>query len=158
MASVSCLFEATPLVCLFARFIDNKAISVMRAVPTAANLPLYVHDAFNLESGHDFVAQRTDFVVQDHHSYFVFTPSDASETASQHTVDVNNGVLKALAAAADPRHNLFVGEWSCSLTPESMANEADGVKSRADFCRSQMNVYTNATAGWAFWCEFITNH
>lgn len=144
------------MICLLT---DDDALFDMRAVSASAGtFPLYIHDAFDLKFGHDYVANRSDFVVQDHHSYFVYTPSDVSEPASEHTIDVNNSISDALRLAASPRRDLIVGEYSCALTPQSMANEPDGVKSRADFCTSQMKVYTNATAGWHFWCEYITNY
>ena len=50
-----------------------------QAGPTAASFPLYLHDGFDLDRFSYFVANRSDFVVQDHHSYFVFTPADESE-------------------------------------------------------------------------------
>lgn len=125
-----------------------------RASPAAAEFPLYIHDGFDLDFFSKFVATRTDFVVQDHHSYFVFTPSDASEPASQHSGDVQTTVSDSLSAASAQQHrNLVVDEWSCALTPQSMHNESDKVAVRQTFCTGQMSVYTNTTAGWAFWCK-----
>ncbi|KAL0573271.1 Glucan 1,3-beta-glucosidase 3 [Marasmius crinis-equi] len=129
----------------------SDAITKMRAVSAeAAELPLYIHDAFNLPKYIDFVNNRTDFVVLDHHSYFVFTPSDAAEPASQHTSDINTQVSDELKSNL-PRHNVVVGEWSCALTPESLEHEENKDQSVRDFCRTQLDVYTEDTAGWAFW-------
>lgn len=54
--------------------IDGRVIDTLRKVsPEAAKFPFYIHDGFNLQRFADFVSGRKDFVVQDHHSYFVFT-------------------------------------------------------------------------------------
>lgn len=135
--------------------IDTRAIESMRNVASnTMSLPLYIHDGFNLGRFSQFAANRTDFVVQDHHSYFVFTPSDSAEPASQHTSDVKGPISKSFTDASfKERRNLFIGEWSCALTSDSMAHEADPDQARRDFCRGQMDVYANAAAGWSFWCK-----
>jgi glucan 1,3-beta-glucosidase len=122
--------------------------------PTATSFPLYLHDGFDLERFSHYVAGRTDFVVQDHHSYFVYTSSDAAEPASQHTGDVESAVSSSLSNASVQQHrNLVVDEWSCALTAESLSREADPNQARKAFCTGQMNVYANTTAGWGFWCK-----
>lgn len=51
-----------------------RVINTLRKVsPEASRFPFYIHDGFNLQRFADFVGGRKDFVVQDHHSYFVFT-------------------------------------------------------------------------------------
>ncbi|KZT68201.1 glycoside hydrolase family 5 protein [Daedalea quercina L-15889] len=131
----------------------DRAITSMRAVsPQAATFPLYIHDGFFLDQFTSYVANRTDFVVVDHHSYFVFTPSDDAEPATQHTTDVETSIADSYAAAStEARRNLVIDEWSCALTPESLASVPDPDQARKDFCQGQMNVYTNTTAGWGFW-------
>ncbi|KAG5728300.1 putative dolichyl-phosphate-mannose--glycolipid alpha-mannosyltransferase [Termitomyces sp. T112] len=132
----------------------TRAIESMRNATSNStlSLPLYIHDGFNLERYSQFVANRTDFVVQDHHSYFVFTPSDSSEPASQHTSDIKGPISKSFVdASLKERGNLFIGEWSCALSSDSMAHEADPDQARRDFCSGQMSVYANAAAGWSFW-------
>ncbi|PFH52456.1 glycoside hydrolase family 5 protein [Amanita thiersii Skay4041] len=131
----------------------DRAIAVMRQVsPAAAALPLYLHDGFNLQRFSDYVAQRTDFVVQDHHKYFVFTDADKAKAASQLTSEVNTVTYTRLHDASLHQHrNLIVGEWSCALTPTSLTNEPDKVGARRDFCTSQMKIYSSTTAGWSFW-------
>ena len=127
------------------------------ASPCAKTLPLYMHDGFDLNRFSDFVAGRTDFVVQDHHSYFVFTDSDRMEKASQHTADVRGGIALALGQVSDKQHrNLVIDEWSCALDWNSLQNEKsdDIERDRKDFCMAQLYVYTNTTAGWGFWCKF----
>ncbi|KAJ7751969.1 glycoside hydrolase superfamily [Mycena metata] len=117
----------------------KRAISEMRQVPGAESFPIYIHDAFNLEQFSDFVSQRPDFVVQDHHSYFVFTSQDEEKSASQHTNDIETSILRSLSSASEKeRRNLIIGEWSCALTP-------------CKFCKTQLDVYSSATAGWSFW-------
>lgn len=126
--------------------------SMRAAGPGAESMPLYLHDGFDLDRFSKFVSPRKDFVVQDHHSYFVFTPSDHQQSASQHTDNVQGGVSTSLNTVADQlRRNLIVGEWSCSLTSESLNNEKDPNQAQRTFCEAQMNVYSNTTAGWAFW-------
>lgn len=130
----------------------------MRQAPTPAalSLPLYVHDGFDLQRFSDYVANRTDFVVQDHHSYFVFTPSDEREPASQHTIDIQGPISDMLAGASQKqRRNLVVDEWSCALTPQSISQEPNKDQARKDFGKGQMDVYTNTTAGWSFWCKYM---
>ncbi|KAH9945964.1 glycoside hydrolase [Epithele typhae] len=131
----------------------STAISTMRAVsPAAECLPLYIHDGFDRDKFSEFVANRPDFVVEDTHSYFVFTPQDEAEPASQHTNDVHTSVADSLAAASQrARRNLIVGEFSCALTDDSLKNEPDKDAARRDFCTTQMEIYQNETAGWAFW-------
>ncbi|KAJ8078677.1 Glucan 1,3-beta-glucosidase 3 [Marasmius tenuissimus] len=129
----------------------SNAISKMRAVsPEAMNFPLYIHNGFNLPKYTEYVENRSDFVVQDHHSYFVFTPSDAAEPASQHTSDINTQVSESISSTL-PRHNLIVGEWSCALTPQSLEHEENQDNAVRDFCTAQKDAYTEKTGGWAFW-------
>jgi glucan 1,3-beta-glucosidase len=126
----------------------------MRAVsPDASKFPIYLHDAFDLVRFTNFVASRSDFVVQDHHSYFVFAPNDQTESASQHTLDVKSAIAESFRRASDRvRRNMIIGEWSCALTPQSLASEDDADQVQKEFCEQQMRVYANTTAGWAFWC------
>ena len=155
-----CKFNYKPLIHSFdiLYYTDSRAIDAMReASPCAKNLPLYMHDGFDLNRFSGFVVGRTDFVVQDHHSYFVFTDSDRMEKASQHTADVRGGIAEALGQVSDKQHrNLVIDEWSCALDWKSLQNETmdDVEQDRKDFCTTQLNVYTNTTAGWGFWCKF----
>lgn len=122
--------------------------------PSASAFPLYLHDAFDLDRFSDFIANRTDFVVQDHHSYFVYSASDNKEPVTEHTSDIEGEIANTLAkASAQQRRNLVVDEWSCALTPDSLAHESDPIGARRDFCMGQMGVYANTTAGWGFWCR-----
>ncbi|KAJ7685071.1 glycoside hydrolase [Mycena polygramma] len=130
----------------------NSAISTMRSVPGAETFPLYIHDGFNLGKFSDFIANRTDFIVQDSHSYFVFTAQDEKKSASQHTKEIQTTVSDSLAmASANQRGNLVIDEWSCALTPTSLSAESDQIAARHDFCNVQLQVYWNTTAGWSFW-------
>lgn len=132
---------------------DTQAMTAMRAVyPNSTTFPLYLHDGFDLDRFSNYVANRADFVVQDHHSYFVFTPQDDSEPASQHTSDIDGGIADSLQAASNrQRRNLVIDEFSCALTSDSLKNESDPNQARMEFCTGQTEVYANATAGWSFW-------
>lgn len=133
----------------------TQALDAMRNVYPESNLPLYLHDGFNLEQFSPFVAGRRDFVVQDHHSYFVFTPSDANEPASDHLTDIQGGIGDSLRIASNQaRRNLVVDEFSCALTDASLRDESNPDQARQDFCTGQAEIYTNATAGWSFWGTF----
>ena len=127
----------------------------MRSVSTIAQtFPLYIHDGFNLGQYSDYVANRTDFVVEDHHSYFVFTPQDDSEPADQHTADVEGGIGSSFQQADEKqRNNLVIDEWSCALTDQSLSSSDNATEARRDFCTAQMTTYANTTSGWAFWGE-----
>ncbi|KAG8718237.1 Glucan 1,3-beta-glucosidase 3 [Ceratobasidium sp. 394] len=131
----------------------GRTIDKLRKLsPDAAKFPFYIHDGFNLERFAKFVGGRKDFVVQDHHSYFVFTPSDASTSAEDHISNVNAGIKSALASASErARHNLVIDEWSCALTSQSLSSEEKPLAARKSFCTSQANVYLRETAGWSFW-------
>ncbi|KAJ3519539.1 hypothetical protein NM688_g9287 [Phlebia brevispora] len=133
----------------------DRAISTMRNISSIApSFPLYIHDAFNLDQYSAYVANRTDFVVVDHHSYFVFTPQDDAESASDHTADIDGGIQASLASASQQaRGNLVIDEFSCALTDQSLQNESNPVQARQDFCTAQVDVYANTSAGWSFWGE-----
>ena len=116
-------------------------------------MPLCLHDAFQRETFSAYIANRTDFVVHDYHSYFVFTPADQAESASQHTADVNGTISQALLdTSKQERRNFVVDEWSCALSPQSVEKEGDVTLVRKQFCTDQMRVYENAASGWSFWC------
>ncbi|KXN92012.1 Glucan 1,3-beta-glucosidase 3 [Leucoagaricus sp. SymC.cos] len=124
-------------------------------------MPVYIHDGFDLGRFGPYINNRPDFVIQDHHSYFVFTDDDSRKPAYQHTKDVKGGIASAFwNTASGERRNLVIGEWSCALTEESLKNHKDKVQARKDFCTAQMEVYSNVTAGWMFWslkneqCDF----
>lgn len=129
----------------------------MRQVsPAAANLPLYIHDAFNLAQYSAYVSNRTDFIVEDHHSYFVFDSTDESQTAQQDIQDVDTNVAQQLKNASHTgRGNVIIGEWSCALVPASLGHVKNQLVARQQFCQGQEQVYTNTTAGWHFWSYML---
>ena len=137
----------------------NATMDAMRRVSTAAStVPLYFHDAFNLNRGADFVAGRSDFVVQDHHSYYVYTASDTSQSAQGHVSDIHGTVADQLnKQSIKARRNLIIGEWSCALAPSSLEQSDDPARDQTAFCGAQNTVYSNATAGWTFWSWKLSN-
>ena len=117
--------------------------------------PFYIHDAFNIGQYSTYIANRTDFVVEDHHSYFVFTDADASRDASQETANVKTSVADQLSSSSsDERRNAIVGEWSCALVDNALKDQSDTMLARQKFCQGQEQVYKNTTAGWTFWSAF----
>ena len=130
----------------------------MRGVdPDASQFPLYLHNGFDTERFGQFLSQRNDFSVQDHHSYFVYTDTDRGLSAMEHAKNVGDLVSSALHQASDKVHqNMIIGEFCCALTPDSMSKspETDGRAARIDFCSGQVVTYGERTAGWHFWGEF----
>lgn len=60
----------------------NQMLTTLRQVsPEAAAFPFYIHDAFDMPRFADYISTRKDFVVLDHHSYFVF---DSASSRPQH--------------------------------------------------------------------------
>ncbi|KAF8308871.1 glycoside hydrolase [Clavulina sp. PMI_390] len=135
----------------------NRTLDVLRSVNNkSASFPFYIHDAFNLGQYSAFVANRDDFLVEDHHSYFVYTASDTTESAQGHTNDVNTTIAKQLTTASNSeRGNLVLDEWSCALTDKSLAQASNPAAAQQEFCTTQMDVYAAASAGWAFWSYYM---
>lgn len=125
------------------------------ATPLAKSLAVYLHDGFDLGRLSRYVSQRDDFVVQDHHAYFVFGDAGCKD-ASDHATEIGKVVSASLSEVAScQRRNLIVGEWSCALTPQSLEHEDDAEAAKKAFCDQQLNVYTNAIPRWAFWSKHI---
>ncbi|KAF5344234.1 hypothetical protein D9756_001981 [Leucocoprinus leucothites] len=141
---------------------DTQATDAIRQLSWyGQRLPIYIHDGFDLNRFVPYINNRQDFVIQDHHSYFVFTEDDSRKPSTQHTKDVKGGIADAFwSTAYGERRNLVIGEWSCALTDDSLKNQKDKILARKEFCTAQMQVYTNVTAGWMFWsfkneqCDF----
>lgn len=136
---------------------DKFLCSLRQLSPEAAWFPFYIHDGFDLQRFQDWNAKRTDFVVVDHHQYFVF-----GDEASRH-IPINdltssltqgdNSVYNQLASASDlGRRNLIIGEWSCALTPEATSQSSNPLDEQKKYCTGQLETYINSTAGWGFWC------
>ncbi|KZT44036.1 glycoside hydrolase [Sistotremastrum suecicum HHB10207 ss-3] len=126
--------------------------SLRQLSPATEAFPFYIHDAFDLSMLGNFIAQRQDFIVQDHHSYFVYTSADNAESAEGHTDDVQTSVAQSLEnTSRNQRGNLVVDEWSCALTPNSLSQEQNPDQAMSQFCQAQLGVYSNVTAGWSFW-------
>lgn len=83
----------------------------------------------------------------------MFTDNDSKKPSIQHTKDIKGGIADAFSSVANgERRNLVIGEWSCALSEESLKDQKDKLQARKEFCTAQMQVYTNVTAGWMFWC------
>lgn len=135
----------------------SNVLSVLRQVsPEAAAFPFYIHDGFDLSRFADYISTRNDFVVLDHHSYFVFGDADSQKTpANQLTSSLSPGQgsvsQQIIAAAAEERRNIVIDEFSCALSGDALSGSSDPIGDRRKFCTGQMESYTNATAGWSFW-------
>ncbi|KAE8231054.1 hypothetical protein CF326_g3935 [Tilletia indica] len=137
----------------------NRTMDAMRnASSYAATVPLYFHDAFKLEKGAKFVSRRSDFVVQDHHSYYVYTPSDIALSAKAHIRQISGQISDWMSGQSDvARRNLIVGEWSCALADNSKQQSSDPEGDQARFCEAQRDVYATTSAGWTFWSYKMEN-
>ncbi|KAJ7582877.1 glycoside hydrolase superfamily [Mycena floridula] len=125
----------------------DKAIQAMRE--KCIDVIPYIHDGFNLDRANHYISKRKDFVVLDHHSYFLFTDQDKKKSVSTHTKDIQNDISKSLHDVTVP---MIVGEWSCGLAPTSLNESAANASSkRKAFGTTQMKVYDENSAGWAFW-------
>ncbi|CBQ70574.1 related to Glucan 1,3-beta-glucosidase precursor [Sporisorium reilianum SRZ2] len=129
------------------------AMDAMRASsPYAKNVPLYFHDAFVLEKGAAFVQKRSDFVVSDHHSYYVYTSSDQALSAQGHISKLDGSIFKQFAQQSSvARRNLIVGEWSCALAWSSIQNSKNPTQDQTEFCQTQQDIWQTTGAGWTFW-------
>ncbi|KAF8652708.1 hypothetical protein AX16_004212 [Volvariella volvacea WC 439] len=132
-------------------FYQSAIESMRQSSPSAANFPLYIHDAFQLNSLDVVIPSRAAFLVQDHHAYFAYTKDDSSMSASEHTQDIRVGVKNSLQQIFE-RRNFVVGEWSCALTNESLSKGSPDVdQARKEFCEAQSSAYSDTSNGWLFW-------
>ncbi|WVF72888.1 hypothetical protein IAT40_007706 [Kwoniella sp. CBS 6097] len=135
----------------------TQVLGVLRQVsPEAAAFPFYVNDAFDMGRFADYVSTRKDFVVLDHHSYFVFGDANSQNTpAPQLTSSLQPGQgslsQQIIGAANEGRRNIVIDEFSCALSNQALSASTDAVADRRQFCTGQMESYTNATAGYSFW-------
>ncbi|KAK8853316.1 hypothetical protein IAR55_004020 [Kwoniella newhampshirensis] len=135
----------------------SQVITTLRQVsPEAAAFPFYINDAFDMNRFADYVSTRQDFVVLDHHSYFVFGDAASQNTPAPQLISTlrpGQGSLsqQMIGAAAEERRNIVIDEFSCALSEQALAASSDPVADRRAFCTGQMESYTNATAGYSFW-------
>jgi len=119
---------------------------------------LLYHDAFQLKKGAAFVAGRTDFAVQDHHSYYVYTSADTSLSAKGHITAITGSIRNKMTKQSSiARRNTIVGEWSCALAPSSLASSKNKSRDQFNFCNDQEEVYRETEAGWTFWSWTMDN-
>lgn len=134
------------------RWLPTAMDAMRTASPQARTIPLYFHDAFNLAKGAAFVSRRTDFVVSDHHAYYVYTPADQALSVQGHIDKLDTSIAdKFKRQARVARGNLVVGEWSCALARSSIKNSKRPEEDQREFCRTQQELWQAKTAGWTFW-------
>ncbi len=134
-------------------------MDAMRASsPYAKTVPLYFHDAFVLEKGASFVSKRSDFIISDHHSYYVYTPSDQALSAQGHISKLDGSIFNQFAQQSSvARRNLIVGEWSCALAWSSIQNSKNPNKDQMEFCQTQQDIWQTTGSGWTFWSYKMEN-
>ncbi|KAG8899825.1 Glucan 1,3-beta-glucosidase 3 [Tulasnella sp. 408] len=130
----------------------NSAIEAMRKVDGAEKFPLYLHDGFNIDQYSQWVGDRDDFSVVDHHSYFVYTDSDTSKPVTSLTSMIKSDVSFSISSNAKiARGNLVTDEWGCALAESSTQGVSNLDSATQAYCQGQETVYRNAAAGYAFW-------
>ncbi|WWD03768.1 hypothetical protein V865_001824 [Kwoniella europaea PYCC6329] len=135
----------------------TQVLSVLRQVSLEASVfPFYLNDAFDMSRFADYISTRKDFVVLDHHSYFVFGDQNSQATpANQLTASLQPGQgslsQQIIGASNEGRRNIVIDEFSCALSGQALSNSQDQQADRRSFCTGQMESYTNATAGYSFW-------
>lgn len=126
-------------------------------------VPLYISDAWNLAKATDWVKQQNKSgdkrnpLVADTHIYYCFTdehkgmsPAQINEhVSSKCLAELNDKTGKVLDTGASAA---IVGEWSCTLSQESLA-KAEGDKSAAKkaFGNKQCERYEAKAGGSYFW-------
>lgn len=137
----------------------NSTMNEVRKISDDAQmLPLYFHDAFSPQQGSEFAAQRSDFVVQDTHSYFVYTQQDRDMSANTHTKQISGSLEGSMTSQAKKANGkVIVGEWSCALNPKSLSNSKHKKKDESQFCQAQIDTYRDSTAGVLFWSWNMEN-
>ncbi|EIW67174.1 hypothetical protein TREMEDRAFT_22618, partial [Tremella mesenterica DSM 1558] len=136
--------------------VDGLTSFCKQLSPEAAAFPFYINDAFDLNRFSDYLSTRTDFVVLDHHSYFVFGDQPSQQTPVGQidaTLLPIHGTLsqQLLSVSSSARRNLVIDEFSCALTASALANSPDETADRRAFCTGQIETYANTTAGYSFW-------
>ena len=138
-------------------FYTNTLATLREVLPEAATFPFYINDAYDMPRFAHYVSTRKDFLVLDHHSYFVFDQTSEDTPAPDLTSSLvpGQGSLseQMLEASRESQRNIVIDEWSCALSSQSLDNKSNPERARQKFCTGQMESYTNATAGWGFWSE-----
>ena len=138
-------------------FYTNTLATLREVSPEAATFPFYINDAYDMPRFADYISTRQDFLVLDHHSYFVFdqTSEDTSAPDLTSSLVPGSGSLSGqiLEASQEVQRNVVIDEWSCALSSQSLGDTSNPGRARRNFCTGQMESYTNATAGWGFWSE-----
>jgi glucan 1,3-beta-glucosidase len=134
----------------------EHALDRLRSLsPEAGMFPFYYHNAFNTTKYSAWQAPRTDFLVQDEHSYFLFDEANKAKSMAQLDTEIKqtSGSLSQLYinSANSVRRNMVIDEWSCGLSDNALMGVQDQEAARRAFCTGQMQTYANTTAGYAFW-------
>lgn len=124
-----------------------------------------------------YVSNRTDFVVEDHHACELFefafksmfnhskylsdfiqgntTNAEAPNTPPP-TGDVYNAVgQQIIDASMAVRRNMIIGEFSTALPDSVLAAGPSADSIRQQFGTAQINLFSNATAGWGFFSRLF---
>lgn len=107
----------------------------------------YIHDAFVPWEYAPLVGKQPTFVVLDHHLYRCFTDEDKVKSGEEHARNLN---LDMAALSKTCNGSIVIGEWSAALDcSHRRENESD--QQRRAFCRAELDMFENFTAGWFFW-------
>ena len=79
-------------------------------------------------------------------------PSDPDAPVTKAADNLGAGISAALLeASVIARRNMIIGEFSCALSNDSLAQADEPVAARKEFCTAQVEAYANVTSGWHFW-------
>lgn len=130
-----------------------KSLKTLRS--SSADLPLYIHDAWNTDQYADFIKSRDDFIVLDHHLYRCFTPQDQKHSGDEHAAILNQNTLSHFRNLSNKaRGNLVVAEYSAALNPASLRSNEPGEQDRQRrvFAKAQLDLFEQCCGGSWFWC------
>jgi glucan 1,3-beta-glucosidase len=107
----------------------------------------YIHDAFVPWEYAPLVGKQQTFVVLDHHLYRCFDEKDKDKTGEDHARNLN---IDMVALSKTCNGSIVVGEWSNGLD-SSRRPENNSDQHKRAFCRAQLDMFEEHTAGWFFW-------
>lgn len=139
-------------------FYEDAIKEIQRAGGPAAELPIYLGDAWDLNHYSGWAASQSKagtFLVVDHHLYRCFTKQDHSTSASEHARRVHpsaNGPTCNMLNGASSKlgGSLIIGEWSAALNPGSLQGQNQEAAQK-EWGSAQLAHFTSSLGGNFYW-------
>ncbi|KAF7726215.1 Glucan 1,3-beta-glucosidase 3 [Apophysomyces ossiformis] len=132
-----------------------KAIRAIRDAVPDIDLPIYIHDAWNMAKYSSIIQpiqRQYGFVVLDTHQYFCHQLEDHKKSAEQHIAHVSSTVKESIERNGRLiRNNIIVGEWSVVLNSMSMPRGADEAQVMREFGRVELDTWDAVCPGHFYW-------